>query len=181
MKNWTSSVLISNEIVCRPLRLGSSWPGSTSSIMSSGVFSSPVMNLMALHDEYCFVLYNLSTSIICREHDFEDGNHFYRFLEHEPFIPRCINFRGSTTDSEPKSAAAVGQRIMKLMSAILESYTSDDRCHVDYMGISNSEEFRRYPHFPIPLICLYGLSSAFYFCYLLVIFYGWETVTLIMH
>lgn len=81
---------------------------------------------------------------VFREHDFEAGNHFYRFLEHEPFIPRCINFRGSTNDSEPKTAAAVGQRLTKIMSAILESYTSDDRRHVDYMGISNSEEFRRY-------------------------------------
>ncbi|KAH6773961.1 glutaredoxin-like protein [Perilla frutescens var. hirtella] len=30
------------------------------------------------------------------------------------------------------------------MSAILESYASDDRLHLDYIGISNSEEFRRY-------------------------------------
>lgn len=30
------------------------------------------------------------------------------------------------------------------MSAILESYASDDRSHLDYVGISNSEEFRRY-------------------------------------
>ncbi|KAL3635882.1 hypothetical protein CASFOL_020429 [Castilleja foliolosa] len=28
-----------------------------------------------------------------RENEFEDGNHFYRFLEHEPFIPKCYNFR----------------------------------------------------------------------------------------
>nr|GFA09436.1 glutaredoxin-related protein [Tanacetum cinerariifolium] len=25
------------------------------------------------------------------ENEFEDGNHFYRFLEHEPFIPRYVN------------------------------------------------------------------------------------------
>ncbi|KAF3432467.1 hypothetical protein FNV43_RR27207 [Rhamnella rubrinervis] len=78
------------------------------------------------------------------EKGFEDGNHFYRFLEHEPFIPKCFNFRGSINDSEPKPAAKVGERLTKIMSAILEAYASDDRRHVDYIGISNSEEFRRY-------------------------------------
>ncbi|KAA8529947.1 hypothetical protein F0562_034449 [Nyssa sinensis] len=78
------------------------------------------------------------------ENEFEDGNHLYRFLEHEPFIPKCFNFRGSTNDSEPKSAAMVSQRLAKIMSALLESYASEDRCHLDYLGISNSEEFRRY-------------------------------------
>ncbi|CAK9143897.1 unnamed protein product [Ilex paraguariensis] len=78
------------------------------------------------------------------ENEFEDGNHFYRFLEHEPFIPRCFNFRGSTNDSEPKAAALVSERLAKIMSAILECYASDDRRRLDYVGISNSEEFRRY-------------------------------------
>ncbi|KAG2707755.1 hypothetical protein I3760_05G161800 [Carya illinoinensis] len=78
------------------------------------------------------------------ENDFEDRNHFYRFLEHEPFIPKCFNFRGSVNDCEPKPAAMIGQRLTKIMSAILESYSSLDRQHVDYVGISNSEEFRRY-------------------------------------
>ncbi|XP_065870989.1 uncharacterized protein [Euphorbia lathyris] len=78
------------------------------------------------------------------ENDFEDGNHFYRFLEHQPFIPKCYNFRGSTNDSEPKSVIKIGQRLHKIMSAILECYASDDRSHVDYIAISKSEEFRRY-------------------------------------
>ncbi|KAF5737799.1 hypothetical protein HS088_TW13G00689 [Tripterygium wilfordii] len=78
------------------------------------------------------------------QNDFEDGNHFYRFLEHEPFIPKCYNFRGFTNDCEPKPASMVCQRLTKIMSAILESYTSDNRCHVDYANISKSEEFRRY-------------------------------------
>ncbi|XP_059655224.1 uncharacterized protein LOC132302407 [Cornus florida] len=78
------------------------------------------------------------------ENEFEDGNHFYRFLEHEPFIPRCFNFRGSINDNEPNPAAIVSQRLTKIMSAILESYASEDRLHLDYVGISNSEEFRRY-------------------------------------
>ncbi|CAI0431920.1 unnamed protein product [Linum tenue] len=78
------------------------------------------------------------------ENDFEDGNHLYRFLEHEPYIPRCYNFRGTTNDSSPKPAVVVGRKMYKIMSAILESYASDDRSHVDYDGISKSEEFRRY-------------------------------------
>ncbi|KAF6160736.1 hypothetical protein GIB67_035937 [Kingdonia uniflora] len=78
------------------------------------------------------------------ENDFEDGNHLYRFLEHEGFVPRSYNFRGSTNDCEPKPAATVFQKLTKIMSAILESYASEDRRHVNYTGISNSEEFRRY-------------------------------------
>ncbi|KAK9117936.1 hypothetical protein Scep_016029 [Stephania cephalantha] len=78
------------------------------------------------------------------ENDFEDGGHLYRFLEHESFIPKCFNFRLSTNDSEPKPAAVVSQKLTKLMFAMLESYASEDRRHVDYTGISNSEEFRRY-------------------------------------
>ncbi|XP_073273988.1 uncharacterized protein [Primulina huaijiensis] len=78
------------------------------------------------------------------ENTFEDGNHLYRFLEHEPFIPKCHNFRGSVSDSEPKAVADLSQRLICVMSAILESYASDDRRHLDYVGISNSEEFRRY-------------------------------------
>ncbi|KAI9075731.1 hypothetical protein K1719_042347 [Acacia pycnantha] len=78
------------------------------------------------------------------ENDFEDGNHLYRFLEHEPYIISCFNFRTITNDNEPKPAIAVCQRLTKLMSAILESYATDDRRHLDYAAISKSEEFRRY-------------------------------------
>ncbi|XVF43415.1 hypothetical protein PTKIN_Ptkin02bG0038300 [Pterospermum kingtungense] len=78
------------------------------------------------------------------ENDFEGGKHFYRFLEHEPFIMGCFNFRISTNDSEPKSASFLADRLTKLMSAILEAYASDDRRHLDYCAISRSEEFRRY-------------------------------------
>ncbi|KAK9115648.1 hypothetical protein Sjap_014595 [Stephania japonica] len=86
----------------------------------------------------------LGTDLVEAENDFEDGSHLYRFLEHESFIPKCFNFRLSTNDSEPKPAALVSQKLTKLMFAMLESYASEDRRHVDYTGISNSEEFRRY-------------------------------------
>ena len=35
-------------------------------------------------------------------------------------------------------------RLTKIMCAILESYASEDRRHVDYVAISKCEEFRRY-------------------------------------
>ena len=80
-----------------------------------------------------------------RENDFEDGhNQIYRFLEHDPAITKCFNFREATNDDEPKSASFVGQRLMKLMSAILEAYGSSDRRRLDYVRIAASEEFRRY-------------------------------------
>ncbi|GLT47998.1 hypothetical protein SLA2020_216430 [Shorea laevis] len=83
---------------------------------------------------------------VFRENEFEETKqeHFYRFLEHEPFILGCFNFKSSINDSEPKSVALVSDRLTKLMSAILETYASEDRCHLDYSGISRSEEFRRY-------------------------------------
>ncbi|CAN6287945.1 unnamed protein product [Urochloa humidicola] len=82
---------------------------------------------------------------VFRENDFEDGSqNLYRFLEHDPAVPKYYNFRGSTNDSEPKPAAAIGHRMTKIMLAILEAYASDDRRHLDYSRIAASEEFRRY-------------------------------------
>ncbi|GMI99825.1 hypothetical protein like AT3G11920 [Hibiscus trionum] len=78
------------------------------------------------------------------ENEFEEGNHFYRFLEHEPYIMECFNFRISTNDCEPKLASFLADRLSKLMSAILEAYASDNRLHVNYHAINKSEEFRRY-------------------------------------
>jgi len=91
-----------------------------------------------------FLVVSLLATFFCRENDFEDGNHLYRFLEHEPFIHKCFNFSGAVNDNEPKTAALICDRLTKIMSAILESYASDDRKHVDYAAISPSEEFRRY-------------------------------------
>ncbi|OEL31340.1 hypothetical protein BAE44_0007640 [Dichanthelium oligosanthes] len=82
---------------------------------------------------------------VFRENDFEDGSqNLYRFLEHDPAVPKYYNFRGSTNDGETKPAAAVGHRMTKIMLAILEAYASDDRRHLDYSRIAASEEFRRY-------------------------------------
>ncbi|GAB2279730.1 hypothetical protein Dimus_014371 [Dionaea muscipula] len=76
--------------------------------------------------------------------EFQDGNQIYRFLEHELFIKKCFNFCGCTDEREPKAAAVICQQLGKIMSAILESYASEDGRHVDYVSIKNSEEFRRY-------------------------------------
>ena len=77
---------------------------------------------------------------MCRENDFEDGTqNLYRFLEHDPAVPKYYNFRGSTNDGEPKPAAAAGQRMTRIMLAILEAYASDDRRHLDYSRIAASE------------------------------------------
>ncbi|CAN6299058.1 unnamed protein product [Urochloa humidicola] len=82
---------------------------------------------------------------VFRENDFEDGSqNLYRFLEHDPAVPKYYNFRGSTNDGEPKPAATIGHRMTKIMLAILEAYASDDRRHLDYSRIAASEEFRRY-------------------------------------
>ncbi|KAM0837513.1 hypothetical protein ACQ4PT_061599 [Festuca glaucescens] len=82
---------------------------------------------------------------VFRENDFEDGTqNLYRFLEHDPAVPKYYNFRGSTNDGEPRAAATVGQRMTKIMVAILEAYASDDRRRIDYGRVAASEEFRRY-------------------------------------
>jgi hypothetical protein len=84
------------------------------------------------------------TLIFHRENNFEDGSqNLYRFLEHDPAVPKYYNFRGSTSDGEPKPAALVGQRMTKIMLAILEAYASDDYRHLDYSRIAASEEFIR--------------------------------------
>ncbi|GFY96493.1 electron carrier/ protein disulfide oxidoreductase [Actinidia rufa] len=52
------------------------------------------------------------------EHVFEDGNHLYRFLDHDPVVmSQCYN--------------------------IPRAYTSEDGKHVDYRSIHGSEEFAR--------------------------------------
>eukprot|EP00249_Psilotum_nudum_P022696 c28612_g1_i2 orf=179-2128(+) len=82
---------------------------------------------------------------VLEENIFEDGNQCYRFLEHDPVIcTKCYNFHGITNDLEPRPAADVEISLRKLTLAIFESYISEDGKHVDYQGISMSEEFRRY-------------------------------------
>ncbi|KAH7301050.1 hypothetical protein KP509_23G010000 [Ceratopteris richardii] len=82
---------------------------------------------------------------VLQENLFEDGNHFYRFLEHDPIIStKCFNFSGSINDSEPLAATEIEANLRKFTLAIIDSYVSDDGKRVDYRSISMSEEFRRY-------------------------------------
>lgn len=75
---------------------------------------------------------------------FEDGNHFYRFLEHNPqVLSKCLNFTGATNDLEPRSCKEVGDDLRKLILAIYDAYVTEDGKHVDYEAIAKSEEFKR--------------------------------------
>ncbi|MCO5592160.1 hypothetical protein L7F22_046156 [Adiantum nelumboides] len=82
---------------------------------------------------------------VLQENLFEDGNHFYRFLEHDPVVStKCFNFNGTVNDAEPFSASEIEASLRKFTLAIIDSYVSDDGKCVDYQSISTSEEFRRY-------------------------------------
>ncbi|KAJ7533039.1 hypothetical protein O6H91_13G030700 [Diphasiastrum complanatum] len=82
---------------------------------------------------------------VLQEHLFEDGNNFYRFLEHDPMISsKCFNIRGITNDAKPKPANEVCKRLSKLIFAIYEAHVSEDGKHVNYQAIARSEQFRRY-------------------------------------
>lgn len=82
---------------------------------------------------------------VLQENMFEDGNHLYRFLEHDPVVStKCFNFKGVTNDAEPLTATEIEASLRKFTLAIIDSYVSDDGKRVDYRSISMSEEFRRF-------------------------------------
>eukprot|EP00252_Welwitschia_mirabilis_P004077 TRINITY_DN14268_c0_g1_i1.p1 TRINITY_DN14268_c0_g1~~TRINITY_DN14268_c0_g1_i1.p1 ORF type:complete len:794 (-),score=167.22 TRINITY_DN14268_c0_g1_i1:557-2938(-) len=82
---------------------------------------------------------------VLEENVFEDGNHLYRFMEHDPIIStRCFNFMGATNDLKPRSLTEISSRLRRLIMAIYEAYISEDGKHIDYKGIGASEEFVRY-------------------------------------
>ncbi|KAH9295181.1 hypothetical protein KI387_038769, partial [Taxus chinensis] len=78
------------------------------------------------------------------ENTFDDGNHLYRFFEHDPAISKCFNFSGRTNDMKPKPATEVAAKLRILTLAIYAAYISDNGKHVDYRSISASAEFVRY-------------------------------------
>lgn len=79
------------------------------------------------------------------ENDFEDGNHLYRFLDHDPVVSsQCHNFLRGILDVKPKPIIEIASRLRFLSYAIFEAYTSEDGKHVDYRSIHGSEEFARY-------------------------------------
>ncbi|KAL5559211.1 hypothetical protein UlMin_035422 [Ulmus minor] len=74
----------------------------------------------------------------------EDGNHFYRFLDNDPFVSECLNIPRGITEAKPKPIIEIASRLRFLSYAIFEAYTSEDGKHVDYLSIHGSEEFARY-------------------------------------
>lgn len=79
------------------------------------------------------------------ENVFEDGNHLYRFLDHDPIVmTHCYNIPRGIIDVAPKPIGEVASRLRLLSYAIFEAYVSTDGRHVDYISIQGSEEFRRY-------------------------------------
>ncbi|KAG8076332.1 hypothetical protein GUJ93_ZPchr0006g42433 [Zizania palustris] len=79
------------------------------------------------------------------ENVFEDGNHLYRFLDHDPIIiNQCYNIPRGIIDVEPKPIVELASRLRKLSLAMFEAYVSEDGKHVDYRSIEGCEEFKRY-------------------------------------
>lgn len=75
----------------------------------------------------------------------EDGNHLYRFLDHDPIVSsQCYNIPKGIIDVKPKPIVEIASRLRLLLCGILEAYTSIDGKHVDYSSIRGSEEFARY-------------------------------------
>ncbi|KAF8723511.1 hypothetical protein HU200_021458 [Digitaria exilis] len=79
------------------------------------------------------------------ENVFEDGNHLYRFLDHDPVVmTQCYNIPRGIIDVAPKPIVEVASRLRLLSYAIFEAYVSMDGRHVDYRSIQGCEEFKRY-------------------------------------
>ncbi|KAH9318744.1 hypothetical protein KI387_020513 [Taxus chinensis] len=85
-------------------------------------------------------------SIICRmKMNLKMESIYIGFLNMIQLFPPSVSIFGVLqTIKNPKPAALVAEKIRKIMIAILETYVSDDGCHVDYQRIRLSEEFRRY-------------------------------------
>ncbi|KAL7235640.1 hypothetical protein ACSBR1_019020 [Camellia fascicularis] len=76
---------------------------------------------------------------------FLNGNHLYRFLDHDPILmSQCHNIPRVITEVKPKPIIEISSRLRILSYAIFEAYASADGKHVDYRSIRGSEEFARY-------------------------------------
>ncbi|OMO85744.1 hypothetical protein CCACVL1_10020 [Corchorus capsularis] len=79
------------------------------------------------------------------ENLFEDGNHLYRFLDHDPIVSsQCHNIPRGIIELKPKPIIEIASRLRFLSYAIFEACVSEDGRHVDYRSIHGSEEFARY-------------------------------------
>ncbi|XP_028090342.1 uncharacterized protein LOC114290609 isoform X2 [Camellia sinensis] len=76
---------------------------------------------------------------------FEDGNHLYRFLDHDPIVmSQCHNIPRVITEVKPKPIIEISSRLGFWSYAIFEAYATEDGKHVDYKSIHGSEEFARW-------------------------------------
>ncbi|KAJ8477823.1 hypothetical protein OPV22_021550 [Ensete ventricosum] len=74
---------------------------------------------------------------------FDDGNHLYRFLEHDPIVMiQFFNVPRGSIEVKPKPITEIASRLRCLSRAIFEAYASEDGRHVDYRSIHGSEEFK---------------------------------------
>ncbi|KAH7567827.1 hypothetical protein JRO89_XS07G0159600 [Xanthoceras sorbifolium] len=79
------------------------------------------------------------------ENLFDDGDHLYRFLDHDPIVSsQCHNIPRGIIDVKPISISEIASRLRFLSYVILEAYASEDGRHVDYRSVHGSEEFARY-------------------------------------
>ncbi|XVE95372.1 hypothetical protein REPUB_Repub02eG0091300 [Reevesia pubescens] len=79
------------------------------------------------------------------ENIFEDGNHLYRFLDHDPTVSsQCHNIPRGIIELKPKPITEISSKLRFLSNAIFEAYASEDGRHVDYRSVHGSEEFARY-------------------------------------
>ena len=79
------------------------------------------------------------------ENLFEDDNHLYRFMDHDPTVSsQCHNIPRGIIELKPKPITEIASRLRFLSYAIFEAYASEDGRHVDYRSIHGSEEFARF-------------------------------------
>lgn len=79
------------------------------------------------------------------ENLFEDGNHFYRFLDDDPIVAsQCQNIPRGIITVKPKPITELASRLRFLSYAMFEAYASEDGRHIDYRSMHGSEEFARF-------------------------------------
>ncbi|KAL5555034.1 hypothetical protein UlMin_037270 [Ulmus minor] len=78
---------------------------------------------------------------ILGENLLEDGNHFYRFLDNDPFVSKCLNIPRGIIEAKPKPIIEISSRLRFFSYAIFEAYASEGGKHVDYLSIHGNEEF----------------------------------------
>ena len=123
----------------RLLRLENSYARSTLSIMFSGKERAFETNgSMKLQVHFNFIISFAGKMILRKEITSIDS------LSTNPLSPNALTSVVPQMIVNRRLRLQCVDRLTKIMCAILESYASEDRRHVDYVAISKCEEFRRY-------------------------------------